>query len=52
MSKDEVDILRNSIGKLISVNSFLSTSIDRRAALFFLGDKTDDVEQSLIRNRS
>ncbi len=47
MSKDEVEILKNSIGKLISINSFLSTSVDRYVALGFLTDDTD-LEQVLF----
>ncbi|CAF1269285.1 unnamed protein product [Adineta steineri] len=36
MSNEEVEVLQDSIGQLISMNSFLSTSIDRRLALSFL----------------
>ena len=36
MLKVEVDHLRNSIGNLISMNSFLSTSLDRNVASRFL----------------
>ncbi|CAF1383235.1 unnamed protein product [Didymodactylos carnosus] len=48
MSKDEVQILRNSIGQFISINSFLSTSVDRFVALRFLKDDSDDLEQVLF----
>ena len=37
MSNEELKILKNSIGELISINSFLSTSMDRHLALFYLG---------------
>jgi tetratricopeptide (TPR) repeat protein len=36
MSSDELDILRQSINELISINSFFSTSIDRHKAVGFL----------------
>ncbi len=36
MSKDELNVLRQSIGNLISINSFFSTSINRQKALRFL----------------
>jgi tetratricopeptide (TPR) repeat protein len=47
MSKDEVEILKNSTGQFISINSFLSTSIDRNlACLFITGtDTTNDLER-------
>ncbi|CAF0711848.1 unnamed protein product [Adineta steineri] len=37
ISLDELNILKRSQNKLISVNSFLSTSLNRQTALFFLG---------------
>ncbi|CAF1122140.1 unnamed protein product [Adineta steineri] len=37
MSSDELNILKKSQNKLISINSFLSTSCNRQIALFFLG---------------
>jgi tetratricopeptide (TPR) repeat protein len=40
MSTEEVQVLKNSIGQLISMNSFLSTSVDRRLALSFLYSST------------
>jgi tetratricopeptide (TPR) repeat protein len=53
MSKVEVDHLRNSIGNLISMNSFLSTSLDRDVALRFLQSNgsmigSDDFEPVLF----
>ncbi len=36
MSKDEVGILKNNTGQFISINSFLSTSIDRELAHLFI----------------
>ena len=36
MSNDELEILQRSIGKLVSINSFFSTSLDRETALAFL----------------
>lgn len=36
MSKDELDILKNNIGKYISINTFLSTSTNRNLSLFFI----------------
>ena len=41
MATIELDRLRNSIGKLISVNSFFSTSKDRTQALAFLAEDKD-----------
>lgn len=38
MSKKELYVLEKSIGQLISMNSFFSTSGDRDLALFFLGN--------------
>ena len=38
MSKDEVQMLKNNINEFISINSFLSTSLNRQLALFFLAD--------------
>ena len=47
MSKDEVEVLRKSIGEYISMNSFLSTSINQEEARSFLfsADPSDDIEQ-------
>ncbi|CAF1098451.1 unnamed protein product [Adineta ricciae] len=41
MSSDELEILRRSIGKLISINSFFSTSLDRETASTFLTSSSD-----------
>jgi tetratricopeptide (TPR) repeat protein len=48
MSKDEVQMLRNSVDQFISINSFLSTSVDRYVALRFLSYIADDLEQVLF----
>jgi tetratricopeptide (TPR) repeat protein len=48
ISKDEIEILKNSVGEYISMNSFLSTSLNRAQALAFhySSDPTaDDIEQ-------
>ncbi len=47
MSKDEVEILKNSTGEFISINSFLSTSLDRNLALSFItsSDDSNDLER-------
>ncbi|CAF1389403.1 unnamed protein product [Adineta steineri] len=42
MSFDEVNRLRNSVGELVSMNSFLSTSPDRRIADFLLDSTGSD----------
>jgi tetratricopeptide (TPR) repeat protein len=44
ISIEELHILQNSVGQLISMNSFLSTSIDRHLALFYLGESNISVE--------
>jgi hypothetical protein len=45
MPKEQVQQLKHSVGQLISINSFLSTTIDREVAVIFSGDteatKTD-----------
>jgi tetratricopeptide (TPR) repeat protein len=50
MSTDELDTLRRSIGELISINSFFSTSTDPHIARFFLGDQgpSDDLQRVLF----
>ncbi|CAF1368394.1 unnamed protein product [Adineta steineri] len=47
MSKDEVRILKTSIGKIISINSFLSTSsnAERARCFFSCVDLSDDYEK-------
>ncbi|CAF0746347.1 unnamed protein product [Adineta ricciae] len=47
MSRDEIEILKNSIGQLISMNSFLSTTLSRQYAQRFLHplDENSDVER-------
>ncbi|CAF1003858.1 unnamed protein product [Rotaria sp. Silwood1] len=51
MSNDELQVLKDSIGQLISVNSFLSTSLDQQQALQFLGGSStsDGVERVLFK---
>ena len=40
MSKDEIEILKNSIGEFISINSFFSTSLNRQLSSFvFINDR-------------
>lgn len=50
LSKDEIQFLENSLGCLLSSNSFLSTSIHRELALVFLKQSasTNDLEQVLV----
>ncbi|CAF1556036.1 unnamed protein product [Rotaria sp. Silwood1] len=50
MSNEELEVLRGSIGHFISMNSFLSTSIERKQALAFLDATTisDDLQRVLI----
>lgn len=47
MSRDEVELLRNSIGKYIAMNSYFSTSVNRHQALLFL-HYCPDLEQVLF----
>jgi len=47
MVKDELDILKKSIGKYISINSFFSTSFNRDLALVFSRD-SDHYERVLF----
>ncbi|CAF3754955.1 unnamed protein product [Adineta steineri] len=48
MSSDELDSLKNNIGLFISVNSFFSTSDERRTALFLLGDITTPIDSERV----
>ena len=48
MSKDEIQMLNNSVNKFISINSLLSTSLDRYVALRFLKEDSTDLEQVLF----
>ncbi|CAF3262266.1 unnamed protein product [Rotaria socialis] len=48
MSKDELDRLRKSLGQIISMKSFLSTSLNRQFALFFLGEVDEGNQSSLV----
>ena len=43
MSIDELEDLEKYIGQFISMNSFLSTSNKRPVALFYMGDKTQEL---------
>jgi len=47
MSKEEIGMLKKCVGEYISMNSFLSTSLNRQQARSFLfsADTSDDVEQ-------
>ena len=47
ISIDELNELKQNIGQFISINSFFSTSMDRRTALFFLGDTTSWIDVKL-----
>ncbi|CAF4036392.1 unnamed protein product [Rotaria magnacalcarata] len=47
MSKDEIELLKNYIGKHIATNSFFSTSMHRDKAVVFL-DYSSDLEQVLF----
>jgi tetratricopeptide (TPR) repeat protein len=47
ISTNELDLLKNSIGQFISMNSFLSTSLDRQKALSFL-NQSNHLEQVLF----
>ncbi len=49
ISSNELDGLKQQIGQFISVNSFFSTSTDREAALFFLGDANSLIDLELER---
>jgi len=44
ISTDELEDLKRYIGQFISMNSFLSTSIQRSVALFYLGDITQQID--------
>ncbi|CAF1030410.1 unnamed protein product [Rotaria sordida] len=50
MSNEELKVLKDSIGRFISMNSFLSTSIEREQALRFLNatNISDDSQRVLI----
>jgi tetratricopeptide (TPR) repeat protein len=50
MTKEQVNMLEKSIGDLVSINSFLSTSIYRELALLFLKQSSppNDLEQVLF----
>ena len=50
MSKEELQVLRNSIGELISMNSLLSTSVNRQVAMFCLEESSvdNDLERVLL----
>lgn len=48
MSKDEVEMLKNSVNQFISINSFLSTSLDRNVARGFINNDSDDLQSVLF----
>ncbi|CAF0992895.1 unnamed protein product [Rotaria sordida] len=52
ITKEEINLLKNSIGRLISINSFLSTTISRELAISYLNQSssssTNDLEQVLF----
>ncbi|CAF1495029.1 unnamed protein product [Adineta ricciae] len=48
ISNDELNLLQSSIGCLISMNSFLSTSINRRSALSFLYSSSEKMPKVLF----
>jgi tetratricopeptide (TPR) repeat protein len=50
ISNEELQALKTSIGQFITMNSFLSTSLDRRLALSFLTSSTssDDLQRVLF----
>jgi len=48
MSKQEVRILKNSQGQFISMNSFLSTSLDRQISLLFVSSESNDLYHVLF----
>jgi len=43
MSKQELDVLKESKGQIISMNSFLSTSLSREKSLSFVSSQHDDL---------
>lgn len=50
ISKEELNTLQNAQGQLISINSFLSTSMNRDMAIFYLGEYilSDESQQILF----
>ncbi|CAM2724470.1 unnamed protein product [Rotaria socialis] len=48
MSKIELNNIRKSLGNIISVKSFLSTCIDRKLALYYLGQPESPNESSVV----
>ena len=46
MSKQDMDALKESKGQFTSMNSILSTSIDRQLSLLFLSHEHDDLRSS------
>ncbi|CAF2625375.1 unnamed protein product [Rotaria sp. Silwood2] len=46
MSSEEFQIFQQSLGQYISMNSFLSTSLNRNVALFYLGNNVFDNENA------
>jgi tetratricopeptide (TPR) repeat protein len=44
MSNEELEHLQHNVGQFISINSFLSTSKERRLAEFYMGDRTQQID--------
>ncbi|CAF3638419.1 unnamed protein product, partial [Rotaria sp. Silwood1] len=44
MSVEEFQVFQQSLGQCVSMNSFISTSLNRDLALFYLGDRINDSE--------
>jgi len=49
MQKHELNSLRQSLCNIISMRSFLSTSLNRQMALFYLGESDDPNQSTLVR---
>ncbi|CAF4329151.1 unnamed protein product [Rotaria sp. Silwood2] len=50
LTKEEINLLKNSLGRLISINSFFSTTVSRELATFFLNrsPSSNDLERVLF----
>jgi tetratricopeptide (TPR) repeat protein len=48
ISMEELELLKRNVDKLISVNSFFSSSCDRYTALFLLGDTGSPIESERV----
>ena len=49
LSKDELNRLRQSVGTVISINSFLSTTLYRDVANFYIGGTSEQLEKVLFK---